>query len=148
MSVDSSRISALINWLVAGAPPKLSFPELVAEIGERLSATGLHVYQFGLYQVLIHPEMPGRFNYWTETSGHRQMTITPEQVVGGDIWLGSPAEACMNSQRLVIHTLGNSPEYDDRPVAKKDITRGYKRTRKYGTTGSSNVRQRPHFSRY
>ncbi len=31
----------------------------------------------------------------------------------------------MNSQRLVIHTLGSSPEYDDRPVAKKHITRRY-----------------------
>ena len=102
MPVDSRRISALINWLVAGAPPKRSFPDLVTEIGDRLFATDLHLHQFGMYQVLIHPEMPGRFNYWTETSGHRQITITPEQVVSGGIWLGSPAEACMNSMNNIL----------------------------------------------
>ncbi len=106
MSVDADKIAALVSWLIAGAPPKRLFPDLVAEIGERLSATGLTVHQFGLYQVLIHPEMPGRFNWWTKTSGHRLMTITPELLVSGDVWLGSPAEVCMNSQRLVVYTLG------------------------------------------
>ena len=37
----------------------------------------------------------------------------------------SPAEICSNSQRLVVYTLGQAPEYDSRPIAKKDLARGY-----------------------
>ncbi len=124
--IDFSRLTALTNWLVAGAPPKQSFSDLVAEIGERLTATGIQAYQFGVYSVLIHPELPGRFNYWTGASGPRLITITPDQVQHGDIWLGSPAETCMSSGRLVIHTFGASPEYDSRRAARKDASRGYK----------------------
>ncbi len=123
---DSSKITALINWLVAGAPPKQSFSGLVAEIGKRLVATGLQVDQFGLYQLMIHPEMPGRYNYWTEAAGSRLVTITAHQLRHGDLWIGSPAEACMSSRRLVVHTFGSSPAYDCRRAAQKDASRGYK----------------------
>ena len=53
------------------------------------------------------------------------MTITPELLVSGDVWLGSPAEACMSSQRLVVYSLGQVPEYVSRPIAKQDLARGY-----------------------
>jgi hypothetical protein len=53
MPVDADKVAALINWLIAGAPPNRRFSDLVTEIGERLSATGLTVHQFGLYQAAL-----------------------------------------------------------------------------------------------
>jgi adenylate cyclase len=123
--IDSDKMSALINWLIAGAPPKRSFNDLVGEIGQRLGGTGVPVHQLGIYQMLIHPETPGRFNYWTKKGGARLLTITPQQVIHSDMWVGSPGEACMTSGRLVVHTLGQAPEYDERILVKKDIGRGY-----------------------
>lgn len=123
--IDPNKISALVNWLVAGAPPKQSFADLVGEIGKRAVATGLPVNQFGLYQNMIHPEMPGRYNYWTEAAGSRMLAITPDELRHGDVWLGTPAETCMTSGRLVAHKLGESPQFDHRPNAKQDLKRGY-----------------------
>ena len=78
--VNSSKVSALANWLAAGAPPKRGFPDLVAELGKRLMSVELPVDQFGIYLTMIHPEMPGRLIYWTEAGGTRMSTLTPEQL--------------------------------------------------------------------
>jgi adenylate cyclase len=126
MAVDSSKLSALINWLVAGAPPKLTFADLVAEIGERVAGAGFSADVAGFYQVLIHPETPGRFNYWSRTTRHRELTISPEQLATSDVWIGSPAADCSKSQRTVILTIGASPEYDHRRSTKADLARGYR----------------------
>jgi hypothetical protein len=53
MPVDAVKVAALINWLIAGAPPNRRFSDLVTEIGERLSATRLTVHQCGLYQAAL-----------------------------------------------------------------------------------------------
>jgi hypothetical protein len=86
--IESDKMTALINWLVAGAPPKRSFDDLVTEIGQRLTGTGLPVHQLGLYQVLIHPEAPGRFNYWTQKGGGQRgdfVTGGYQTAVGGGL---------------------------------------------------------------
>jgi len=123
--IDSSKMSALTSWLVAGAPPKQDFAGLMGEIGKRVVATGLPVNQFGIYQNMIHPEMPGRYNYWTPAAGPHLLTITADQLRHGDMWIGTPAATCMKSGRMVVHTLGQSPEFDHRPNAKQDMKRGY-----------------------
>ncbi len=122
---DHDKISALINWLVAGAPPKRSFNDLVAEIGRRLAGSGIPVHQLGLHQVLIHPELPGRFCYWTQSKGARQASITREQMRQRSVWIGSPAETCMTSSRMVVHNLGAMPEFDGREMARNNARRGY-----------------------
>ena len=123
--INSDKMTALINWLVAGAPPKRSFNDLVKEIGQRLTGTGLPVHQLGLYQVLIHPEAPGRFNYWTEKGGAHQAAITQEQMKQRSVWIGSPAETCQTTSRMVVHTLGSMPEFDGREMARNNARRGY-----------------------
>ncbi len=123
--IDQDKMTALINWLVAGAPPKRSFSDLVAEIGQRLISTGISVHQFGVYQLLIHPESPGRLDFWTPKGGARKVTISPQQLTQTNYWIGSPAEACMASGRLVVHNLGDAPEFDARPLVQKDAGHGY-----------------------
>ncbi len=123
--IDASRVTAIINWLMAGAPPRQNFPDLVDQVGKRLRAAGLGVDMVGVYHMLIHPEMPGRFNFWTRQQAGQSVSITPEQITQGTMWLGSAAEACMTSGRLVLHNHGAHPAWDARREGLGDITRGY-----------------------
>ncbi len=124
--IDSNKITALTNWLIAGAPPKQSFSDLVGEIGRRLVASGLHIDHFALYQVMIHPEMPGQYYYWTKTKGARHIVYSTDFMQSKELWIGSPAETCMSSGRLVVHTIGTAPAFDSWSVAIQSAERGYK----------------------
>ena len=124
--IVTNKITALTNWLIAGAPPKQSFSELVAEIGRRLVASGLHVDQFGLYEVMIHPDMPAHYYYWTKGGGARRIVESSDFLRSKELWIGGPAEVCMSSGRLVVHSLGTHPPFDRWPVALKYAERGYR----------------------
>jgi adenylate cyclase len=126
--IDASRVTALINWLMAGAPPRQSITDLAAQVAKRLRAAGLPVDLLGLYQLLIHPEMPGRYTYWTEELGAQSMHGSRDELSQGTSWPGSPAEACLTSGRLVVHTHGSTPAYDDRPDSRTTAERGYIQT--------------------
>ncbi len=126
--MDNSRVTALINWLMAGAPPRQSITELATQVAKRLRAAGLPLDHFGLYQLLIHPEMPGRYTYWTEALGAQSMSGTREQLSEGKSWPGSPAEACMTSGRLLVHDHGSAPVYDARPEGENVLALGYRQT--------------------
>ena len=124
--IDSGKIAALANWLIAGAPPKQSFSDLVGEIGRRLVAAGLQADHFALYSVMIHPEMPGQFYYWTKAGGSRHMVFSTAFVKNSDAWIGTPPQVCMTSGRLVVHTLGSAPDFDGWTIAIKYGESGYR----------------------
>jgi adenylate cyclase len=121
---SESRLSALIHWLIAGAPGPVSFSDLLGEIGQRLQAADLPVDEFGIYKTLIHPELPGRLDYWSPAAGPRTITLTPQQLQEPS-WIGTPAQVCQSTGRMVVCTLGNAPEFDDRDDMQKLKSRGY-----------------------
>jgi len=123
--IDTSKIAALTNWLAAGAPPTQDMAEFVAEFGRRVVAADLPVESFGVYNTMIHPEAPGRYYYWTKVGGPQYYSISAEQLKQGDIWVGSPAQTCLATGRVVISTFGASPEYDDRADMLHLAKRGY-----------------------
>ena len=121
---SESRLSALVHWLIAGAPGPDSFPDLVGEIGQRLQAAELSVDQFGIYKTMIHPELPGRLDYWSPAVGTRTITLTPQQL-REPIWVGTPAQVCQSTGRMVVCTPGEAPEFDDRKDIQDLRSRGY-----------------------
>jgi adenylate cyclase len=123
--IEENKVSALSNWLSAGAPPKRDFSDLIAEIGKRLVAAGIPIDQFGVYVTMLHSALPGRLTYWTEAAGTRLSLLTPQQVRAGDSWIGTPAESCMRNGRITVYTLGQSPEFDKRDDSKRMAERGY-----------------------
>lgn len=123
--VVPDKIEALINWLVAGAPPRQSFKALVGEMGQRIVGTGLPANQISLHRQLLHPEMPGQFSYWTPTGGSRELTMAADQFQTYEGWVGSAAEECMTSERMVVHTLGTEPRFEANRIVPKQIAHGY-----------------------
>lgn len=123
--IEPSKISALSNWLAAGAPPKKDMTQFVAELGRRLVAIGLPVDQFGVYNTMIHPELPGRFVFWTDAGGARINTITSRQLTQPEFWIGNPAQTCLETGRLVEYKFGSTPEFDNRADMRPLVRRGY-----------------------
>ena len=119
------RLSALNSWLVAGAPGANGFDEINAEIGRRLRTADLPVDFFGVYKTLMHPELPGRFDYWTETGGPRMSRLTPQQLKESNRWIGTPGQVCSKTGRMLLYTFGDNPEFDGRPDMKALRERGY-----------------------
>ena len=122
---NESRLSALIHWLIAGAPGPETFADLTAEIGQRLQAAGLPVDQFSIYKTMIHPELPGRLDYWSAAAGPRRVAINPRQLRESPEWIGTPAQVCQASGRMVVCTLGHDPEFDSRADMQALKRRGY-----------------------
>ncbi|MEW9921966.1 adenylate/guanylate cyclase domain-containing protein [Marimonas sp. MJW-29] len=121
----NSRLSALNSWLVAGAPGTEGFSEINAEIGRRLKAASLPADFFGIYKTLMHPELPGRFDYWTEAAGPRTSRLTPRQLKEGKQWIGTPGQVCSSTGRVLLYTFGNNPDFDIRPDMTALRERGY-----------------------
>ena len=122
---SESRLSALVHWLIAGAPGPDSFPDLVGEIGKRLQAADLPVDQLGIYKTTIHPELPGRLDYWSPAAGPRTRTLTPKQLRESSWWIGSPPQVCQATGRMVICTFGDAPKFDNRTDMQDLKARGY-----------------------
>lgn len=122
---DANRELALRSWLAAGAPPTKNLADLCEETGKRLRLTGLTVDQFAPYSSVIHPEAPGTYVYWTKASGIRLYTFPAEQL-RSKIWVGCAAQRCGETGRMITHTFGHSPEFDDRPETQMLAERGYK----------------------
>jgi adenylate cyclase len=123
--INTNKITAVTNWLAAGAPPSKGMSDFVAECGRRFVAAGLPVDSFGIYNTMIHPKAPGRYNYWTPAGGARRYSISTEQLKQDGIWIGSPAQTCLATGRVVTCTFGASPEYDDRADMQQLASRGY-----------------------
>ncbi|SFM78926.1 adenylate/guanylate cyclase domain-containing protein [Shimia aestuarii] len=119
------RLSALNSWLVAGAPGADGFSEINAEIGRRLKAANLPVDFFGIYKTLMHPELPGRFDFWTEVAGPKTVRLTPRQLRESDQWIGTPGQVCSNTGRMLLYSFGDNPDFDGRPDMKALQKRGY-----------------------
>lgn len=119
------RLSALNSWLVAGAPSADGFSEINAEIGRRLKTADLPVDFFGIYKTLMHPELPGRFDYWTETAGPKTSRLTPRQLKEGKQWIGTPGQVCSKTGRMLLYTFGDNPDFDVRPDMEALRKRGY-----------------------
>jgi adenylate cyclase len=124
--VDETRLSALIHWLVAGAPGPNNFAELTAEIGRKLQSSQLPVDQFATYKTMMHPELPGNLDYWSASGGVRTMSFTSTEMQSNPIWIGTPPQVCHSSGRMVLCSIGEDAKFDEHPSVKAFATRGYK----------------------
>jgi adenylate cyclase len=122
---NESRLAALMHWMIAGAPGPNNFTELTSEIGRRLESADLPVDQFGIYKTMMHPELPGRLDYWTSAAGARSVMLTPKELREGENWIGTPPQVCQSSGRMLDYRFGDAPEFDHRSDMQSMLNRGY-----------------------
>ena len=123
--LDETKLSALIHWLVAGAPGPDSFVDLTAEIGQKLQSAQLPVDQFATAKTMMHPELPGNLDHWTAAAGTRTINFTANELREDPIWIGTPTQVCQSSGRMVLCTLGEDPKFDRHPSVREFQSRGY-----------------------
>lgn len=122
--LEAERTIALQSWLAAGAPPVRQLTALCEETGKRLASTDLPVEQFALYTNTIFPGVPGSYSYWTKSSGLRSHSFTAE-IFRSHVWVGSAAQVSCERGRVIVQTLGQAPDFDDRPETSVLRKRGY-----------------------
>lgn len=123
--LDESKLTALIHWLVAGAPGPDQIGELTSELGRRLQSADLPVDLLSIYKTMLHPELPGRLDYWTAAAGPRLIRYGQDQLFDSDRWSGVPPQVCQSSERMLVYTLGEDPKFDGREDMQALLSRGY-----------------------
>ncbi len=122
--IDDQKLAALANWLTAGAQPQTDFIGVVGEIGKRLLAAGAPADLVGVYMTTIHPMMNGRLTYWTPRAGAKDNYVTYADMKN-DIWVGTAAEICQRTARIVRHRIGETPDLDNHSSGAQLKARGY-----------------------
>jgi len=119
-----NKFEAIANWLTAGAPPHTEFNEILEDCARRLTASGMPLDRFGVYDTMIHPQLPGNLTYWTPRGGVK-VHVADLATLHGPDWIGSPAQICMTTGRLVRHLIGKAPKFDAYSDAVRLQQRGY-----------------------
>lgn len=64
--MNSSELQRITNWLIDGAWSSVEPAEMIADFCERLVATGLPLWRFGIFIRTLHPEIFGRNFIWRQ----------------------------------------------------------------------------------
>ncbi len=118
------KLSALVSWLTAGAPPQTDYGATVAELCRRLCDAGIGVDLFAVYHIVVNPLARGKMATWTPRRGARQTDFTHEEMWTG-IYQGSVSNAVNDSRRMVRYRIGRDPRFDDHRGSAKLIAGGF-----------------------
>ena len=119
------RITSLSNWLAAGAPGPETFSDVVGEIAKRIKSAGMPLELFAIYKTMMHPELPGRLDLWTRKSGLKVYAGDQSMMNRDDLWMGTPAQVCMETGRAVIYMPGQNADFDAKELMQNLRSRGY-----------------------
>jgi adenylate cyclase len=67
--IDVAAIDELVDWMIDGARPGGTAPQLIEGISRRLVGAGVPVDRFALFVETLHPNVAGRRFLWTPEGG-------------------------------------------------------------------------------
>lgn len=122
--LNQLKISALTNWLIAGAPPQDNFADTIAELGRRMNAAGLPVGMLAVYVLNINPTVLGSQYWWTPRGG-ANVNHVPQEVMATPEWQGTIAQTSMTSRHVIQHRMGCGNDLDRHASTTALAARGY-----------------------
>ena len=103
--IDPFKLEALVNWLIAGVPPKAAFTDTVAELVRRMVGAGLPVDALVLHTKNHNPALFGTRVSWTQARGIKMSLYSHEQMAT-QIWIGSVPWAAIEAGRVMVGRFG------------------------------------------
>ena len=114
------KITQIITWLVAGAPPPGTFENFVSVFSERLLAAGVPIASVALYKYNIHPIFPAEGVIWTIKKGVWQIPVSNDMVQSEAFQRGPQAKTILMQRMLRFR-------FDDEEDDGGDLTlKGYR----------------------
>ena len=122
--IDPFKLDALINWLIAGAPPTAAFTDTVAELVRRMVGMGLPVDALVLHTKNHNPTLFGTRVTWTRQRDIRMSRYSHEQMAT-QIWIGSVPWAAIKAGRVMVGRFGAGEAHDAHADSQRMVARGF-----------------------
>jgi len=101
-----SRIDALADWLLDGAPGATDSGSVVARIGEDLRAAGVPVDRISAFVRTLHPTVVGRAFRWSTGQPVEVFEPSHEAFIKSSVFTNSPVRVVVDSQRELHMKIG------------------------------------------
>jgi adenylate cyclase len=114
---ERDSIRAVVDWLVAGAPPAKLPQDVLQFLGDRLAAEGINIDRAGVFVTTLHPHILGRSFVWRRG---KQVVVGQADISieGTEEWRNSPViEVATRGQPIRAHL--SSPMEREYPVYKE-----------------------------
>ena len=121
---DPFKLDALINWLIAGAPPKAGFTDTVTDLVRRMVGAGLPVDALTLHTKNFNPTLFGTRVSWTPARGI-QMSRYSHAQMATEVWIGSVPWHATQTGRVLIGRFGTGEPHDAHHSSQRMLARGY-----------------------
>ncbi|MFN0115624.1 MAG: adenylate/guanylate cyclase domain-containing protein [Paracoccaceae bacterium] len=122
--IDTFKLEALVNWLIAGAPPKAAFTETVAELVRGMVGCGLPVDALTLHTKNFNPTLFGTRVSWTPERGIQMSRYSHEQMATV-VWIGSAPYHAIEAGRVMVGRFGTGAPHDAHYSSQRMKERGY-----------------------
>lgn len=122
--IDPFKMDALVNWLIAGAPPKDNFTDTVAELVRRMVGAGLPVDALTVHTRNFNPTLFGTRFSWTQERGVQMSRYSHEQMATV-VWIGSAPWYAIEAGRVLVGRFGTGEPHDAHYSSQRMIARGY-----------------------
>lgn len=122
--IDPFKLDALVNWLIAGAPPRAALTETFAEIVRRMTGAGLSFNMMTLHMKAINPTVFGSLVTWTPKRGV-QVARYSHAEMETEVWVGSVPWHAIEAARVLHVRLGAGGAHDAHASSQRLFARGY-----------------------
>ncbi|MFN0115623.1 MAG: adenylate/guanylate cyclase domain-containing protein [Paracoccaceae bacterium] len=122
--IDTFKFDAVVNWLLAGAPPKAPLNDTIAELSRRLIAAGLPVDILELYLITINPMIMGSVYFWTKGKGAQVLRFTHAQMAS-DLHVGTVQHSVIETGRMIRVRMDTASPFDANAFIQTKRSRGY-----------------------
>jgi adenylate cyclase len=112
---DSLRISAAIDWLVAGARSAAKSEDVLAELCKQLLVAGLPLWRVAVFVRTLHPLVMGRSFVWRPSTAV-VVSQAPHAMLDGDEFLTSPVARLYATGEKIRRRLADPECPDDFPL--------------------------------
>lgn len=118
------KITSIITWLVAGAPPPGTFENFIDLFSQRLVSAGVPIDSVAFYKYNIHPIIPAEGVTWTKKRGVQQIPV-PNEMVQSAAFQNGPQAKTIHMRRMLRFRFDDEEDDGGEPTLIAHRDAGY-----------------------